>query len=417
MSHPSIAEIRDIVNLNLPMFKNISGFIKIKPALAVGFMFSSSSLLFGTWVASIPGIKQRLAFTDGSLGLSLLLSPLGAITGMLLSTRVFSKVAVGRWMIFGYSLLSCIMITQINSVNRVMFWCCLYFFGCTSFLNGVSANATVNLLEKKYGRLMMSTCHGMYSLGGALSAGLAAVLFSINVPSGWQIVLVASTIITVIFFNRHHLLANTQIIHSRSGIKLPSLTILGISFICMITFMAEGCVADWSAIYLREILDSPKVFASLGYAGFSIAMTVGRLNGDHLIARTGSKKIVIAGCLLAATGFLVVVFAPVVIVAIAGYVFVGLGCSCIVPVLFSASANIPGVSTVEGFAMVTTGGLIGFLTGPSLIGFISEKADLSKGLSLLILLTLVAAIVAYKNRFLPNRHPLSQEEPYDEQVY
>jgi hypothetical protein len=140
------------------MFKNISSFIKIKPALAVGFLFSTSSLLFGTWVAAIPGIKERLGFTDGSLGLSLLLSPLGAITGMLLSTRVFSKVPVGRWMVLGYCLLCGLMIMQINSVNRWMFWICLYFYGTISFLNGVSSNATVNLLEKKYKRLMMSTC-------------------------------------------------------------------------------------------------------------------------------------------------------------------------------------------------------------------------------------------------------------------
>ncbi|MEP7142711.1 MAG: MFS transporter [Ferruginibacter sp.] len=399
------------------MLKNISSFIKIKPALAVGFLFSTSSLLFGTWVASIPGIKHRLGFTDGSLGLSLLLSPLGAITGMLLSTRVFSKIPVGKWMFFGYMLLCCVMTIQINSVNRVMFWICLYFFGLNSFLNGVSSNATVNILEKKYGRLMMSTCHGMYSLGGAVSAGLAVALFSIHVPSGWQIVLVASVITTVIIFNRKYLLANRDIIHSRSGIKLPSLTILGISFICMVTFMAEGCVADWSAIYLREILHSPKELVSLGYAGFSIAMTFGRLNGDSLIARIGSKKIVISGSLLAATGFLIVVFAPAVMVAITGYILIGFGCSCIVPVLFSASANIAGVSTVEGFAMVTTGGLIGFLTGPSLIGFISEKANLSKGLSLLILLALAAAFVAWKNKFLVNREPLIRNIPYDEQVY
>src|SRR4051812_38652417 len=265
------------------MIRNITSFIKLKPALAVGFLFSTSSLLFGTWVAAIPGIKHRLAFTDGSLGLSLLLSPLGAITGMLLSTRVFSKIAVGKWMVFGYPLLCFIMAMQINSINRVMFWTCLYFFGGVSFLNGVSSNATVNILEKKHGKLLMSTCHGLYSLGGAVSAGLAAVLFSIQIPSGWQIVVVASVILLVISLNRHLLLANRDIIHSRSGIKLPSPTILGISFICMVTFMAEGCVADWSAIYMREILQSPREFASLGYAGFSIAMTLGRLNGDSLI--------------------------------------------------------------------------------------------------------------------------------------
>src|SRR5678815_4192494 len=108
------------------MIKNISSFIRLKPVLAVGFLFSSSSLLFGTWVASIPGIKYRLGFTDASLGLSLLLSPLGALTGVILSTKIFGRIAVGKWMVAGYFLLSIIMILQINSVNRLMFWICLY---------------------------------------------------------------------------------------------------------------------------------------------------------------------------------------------------------------------------------------------------------------------------------------------------
>src|SRR5664279_5234431 len=311
------------------MIKNFSAFIKNKPALAVGFLFATSSLLFGIWVASIPGIKSRLGFTDGSLGLSLLLSPLGAITGMLLSSRIFSRIPVGRWMFTGYIIVSGIMILQINSLNRPMFWICLYCFGCFSFLNGVSANATVNLMEKKYNRLLMATCHGMYSMGGALSAGIAALLFTMHVPSGWQIVAVASILVIIILSNRHHLLANRDVIHSRSAFKLPSLSILGISFICMVSFMAEGCVADWSAIYFKEILFAPKALISLGYAGFSVAMTVGRLNGDMLITKLGSKNVVVAGSLLAASGFLVVVTAPSVIVAIAGYIMVGLGCCCL----------------------------------------------------------------------------------------
>ncbi len=399
------------------MIKNISSFIKNKPALAVGFLFSTSSLLFGTWVAAIPGIKQRLDFTDGSLGLSLLLSPLGAITGMILSTRVFSTIPVGKWMLNGYRALCLVMILQINAVNRPMFWLCLYLFGILGFLNGVSSNATVNLMERKTNRLFMSTCHGMYSLGGAVSAGLAVMLFSFGVVAGWQVVIVATIIFAVITANKQLYLANDEIIHSRSGIKLPSPTILGISFICMVTFMAEGCVADWSAIYLKESLHAPKNMIPLGYAGFSVAMTIGRLNGDSMIAKIGSKAIVICGCLLSAVGFTLVVLAPAVPVAILGYVLIGFGSCCIVPVLFSASANIPGVSTVEGFAMVTTGGLIGFLTGPSLIGFISEKSNLPKGLSLLIVMTFAAAIAAWRNKFLVNKKVQPAALEYDEQIY
>ncbi len=413
----NFAELQMYTIHHPPMLKNFHAFFKNKPVFAVGFLFAVSSLIFGIWVASIPGIKARLGFTDGSLGLSLLLSPLGAITGMLLSTRIFSKIRVGRWMFTGYIIVCCVMIVQINSVNRFMFWLSLFCFGAVSFLNGVSANATVNLMEKKYNRLLMTTCHGMFSLGGAVSAGVAALLFTFHVPSGWQIVAVGIILIAVILSNKKHLLANTDIIHSRSAFKLPSSSILGISFICMVSFMAEGCVADWSAIYFKEILFAPKVLISLGYAGFSVAMT-GRFNGDMLITKLGSKNEVVAGSLLTAMGFFIVVTAHIIIIAIAGYIMIGLGCFCIVPVLFRTSANIPGVSTVEGYAMITTGGLIGFLAGPSVIGFISEKADLSKGLSLLILMHVLAAIVAWRNPFISNKKTGADLSLlYDEQIY
>ena len=247
---------------------------------------------------------------------------------------------------------------------------------------------------------MMSTCHAMYSLGGAVSALLASSFFGIGIGSGYQIEIISFVVIVIIMINRKYLLANKEIIHTKSSFKFPSLTILGISFICMVTFMAEGCVADWSALYFKEVLHAPRNIMSFGYAGFSIAMTIGRLNGDSFIAKVGGKKIVIVGSLMASIGFLMVSFAPGVAVAITGYTLVGIGCSCIVPVLFSASANIPGVSTVEGFAMVTTGGLIGFLAGPSIIGLVSEKSDLSKGFLLLVFFTIAAAVAGWMNKFL-----------------
>ena len=382
------------------ILKNLSTFIKIKPAVIIGFLFCTSSLLFGTWVAAIPAIKVKFGFTDGALGMSLLLSPLGAITGIFLSTYVFKKMAVGKWLLIGYITLSGIMVLQINAPNKYVLWGCLYLFGICSFLNGVASNSTVTILEKKYSRLMMSTCHGMYSLGGALSALLATLFFSIGISSNWQIVIVAVFVISIIAINYPLILQHVTIIHNDSGLKLPNKTIIGIAFICLVTFMAEGCVADWSAIYLKEMIHSPKAFISFGYAGFSIAMTVGRLNGDVFIAKIGGKKIVVIGCMVAAFGFLMVCMASSIVTVVLGYVLVGMGCCCIVPVLFSAATQIPGVTTVQGFAMVTTGGLIGFLTGPSLLGFISEKINLANAMIILIVFMLIAAIVARRNKFL-----------------
>jgi MFS family permease len=384
------------------MLQNTIQFFRSKPLFAVGFLFAASSLLFGTWVAAIPGIKHKLHFTDSALGFSFLLGPAGAITGMLLSASVFSRVPVGKWMFWGYLLNCAIMIVQVNSPNRLVFWICLYVYGLVSFLNGVSSNTTVSAIEQQQGRLWMSTCHGMYSLGGAVSAGLAGLFFALHISSDIQICIVALVIALVMLANKAHLFAHRQIIHSRSGIKWPNRHVLGLSFICLVAFMAEGCVADWSAIYMKEVLLAPPALISMGYVGFSAAMTLGRLNGDKIISTVGAKKIVLMGCAIAALGFLLVTIAHWLPLSVLGYILIGLGCSCTVPVLFSASATIPGISMVEGFAMVTTGGLIGFLAGPSIIGFLAEKLSLPLALSLLIAMLLLAFLVAWRNQFLKN---------------
>lgn len=399
------------------MWKNLSSFIRLRPVFAVSVLLACTSLLFGIWVGAIPEIKVRLGLSDGTLGLSLLLSPLGALTAVALSGRLFSRIAVGTWMVTGYLSLALIMIMLVNAPNLYAFWISLYLFGINGFFNGVSVNTTINAFEKKYNRKLMSTSHALYSIGGGISTGLVPLFVAGGLGTTWQILIMALFVASIVFFNRKHLLSHSEIIHSRSGLKFPSLSVLSISFICLVIFMSEGCVADWSAIYFREVIGAPKELLSLGYTGFAVAMTIGRLNGDGLVTRIGSKTVVIGGAALAAAGFLLVVLSSSAVPGIIGYVLVGFGCSCIVPVLFSASGNIPGVKPVDGFAMVTTGGLIGFLAGPSLIGFISEKTNLSSGLILLVFMTALAAVIASRSKLLENKKMTGTNLEYDEPLY
>ncbi|WP_169749154.1 MFS transporter [Flavihumibacter petaseus] len=376
-----------------------------------------SSLLLGIWVAAIPGIKLRLGLTDASLGLSLLLAPVGALTGVMVAPYVFKKIPVGQWMVRGHILYCLIFIAQVMAVSPAMLWVALYFNGLTGFLNGVSTNSVVDIVEKQYNRRIMSTSHGMYSLGGGISAGLTAIFYAVHLTPIWQITIVAAVLITLLLLQRKHLLQYAIKIQSDTSFRLPSGSVIGLAFICFVSFMGEGCVADWSALYLRESLHGSKVIAGLGFAGFSVAMAIGRLNGDALIPKVGSKNIVIAGCLVASLGFLLAIGFGTVPTAIAGFTLIGFGFCCVVPILFSAASRVPGVSPVNGIAAVASGGLIGFLAGPSLIGLIAEEYSIAWGLSILFFLSLAAAIFAWKNDFLINRHSRAPEVNYNDQHY
>lgn len=382
------------------MLRNLLAFIKHKPGFTLGFLLSISSLLLGIWAAALPAIKQRLGLTNETLGFSLLLSPVGALTGVLLSSWIFSRVKVGKWLLTGTILQCLLYIAMVTVQYKIIFWLVLFATGVIGFFNGVSINAVIDMIEKKYQKRIMSSCHGMYSLGGGVSIGLAAIFYSLHIASAYQIIFVAIVIISILFFIRRHLLTHQVYIHSGSSLSAPPLSVLGLAFICFVSFMGEGSIADWSAIYMKESLHSTVAMAGLGYGGFSVMMAVGRFNGDALIPQLGSKKIVIAGTLIAAAGFLLTVAFHYKITAVAGFSLVGIGYACVVPILFSAAANVPGISPAVGISSIASGGLIGFLFGPSVIGMVAEKVNLAAGLSFVLVLNVIASLVATRNRFL-----------------
>lgn len=398
------------------MLTNTLLYLKHRSSLSIGYLFAVSSILLGIWVAAIPQVKQRLNLTDATLGLTLLLAPLGALTGVALAPWFFKRVAVGNWMFYGSLFYCAAFILQVTAPGIPVLMVALFLTGLTGFLNGVSTNAMVDQLEQKLNRRLMSTSHGMYSLGGGISAGLASFFYWLQLSAVWQIGIVAMALATGLVLLRNDLLSHKVEITSDSRFKLPSGGVVGLSFICFVTFMGEGCVADWSALYLRESLNGTKAIAGIGFAGFSIAMALGRFNGDTLIPKIGNKKVVITGCLLAATGYLLAVSFASIPLAIAGFTLVGLGFSCVVPVLFSTATKVPGVSAVSGISAVATGGLMGFLAGPSLIGIISEKFSMAIGLSVIFILAVLAAVTAWKNRYLQNKTIASPQVNYPDQL-
>jgi fucose permease len=105
-------------------------------------------------------------------------------------------------------------------------------------------------------------------------------------------------------------------------------------------------------------------------------MVIGRLTGDPLTHRFGPQRMLAVGAAVAAGGFLLVAALPGVAAALVGFVLIGFGAANIVPVLFSASGNVPGVPPSVALAGVTTIAYAGLLLGPALIGFVADWTSL-----------------------------------------
>jgi hypothetical protein len=65
-------------------------------------------------------------------------------------------------------------------------------------------------------------------------------------------------------------------------------------------------------------------------------MTIGRLTGDRIVQWLGGSSVLVAGGICGALGFGVATLVPVWQVTLIGYALLGLGCSNIVPVLYSS---------------------------------------------------------------------------------
>jgi hypothetical protein len=134
--------------------------------------------------------------------------------------------------------------------------------------------------------------------------------------------------------------------------------------------------------------------ASLGYASFSGAMAAGRFGGDWVRARMRGVTLLRASGLLAAAGMAMALAVPHPAAALAGFALVGLGFANVVPVLFSAGGQQPGIAPAHGIAAVSSVGYFGLMAGPPLIVFIAEAHSLAIGLAVVIFFAVVVAAFA-----------------------
>ena len=160
---------------------------------------------------------------------------------------------------------------------------------------------------------------------------------------------------------------------------------------CFILFLAEGSVFDWSGVFLSTVRGMAPTHAGVGYAAFSLMMTVGRLTGDAIVARLGGAKVIVLGSLTAAAGMALAALAPAWWAGVLGYALVGAGCANIVPVFFTAAGRQHAMPESIAVPAVTTMGYTGMLVGPAAIGFIAHESSLPTAFLVLACLLLGVA--------------------------
>jgi predicted MFS family arabinose efflux permease len=274
----------------------------------------------------------------------------------------------------------------------------LFFFGAALGSADCVMNIQAVIVERAGAKPMMSSFHAFYSLGGIVGAASISILLMLGAtPLDSALVALAVMVLAVLVAYPGLLPCGNPA--EGPAIAIPRGVVLFLGVLCFIVFLVEGSMLDWSAVLITEQRGSNPAQAGFGYASFSVAMTLGRLVGDRVIAKIGRRPVVAIGGLLAAGGIALATVGSIRAVALLGYALVGVGCSNIVPVLFTAVGRQRTMPQAVAVPAITTLGYAGILTGPAGIGFIAQHSSLS--VAFLFVAALMVA-VAVSSGFLRN---------------
>jgi MFS family permease len=371
---------------------------------AVLTYFFLLGMVGAVWVARIPAIKHRLELSDGTLGLALLAAPAGLVLVMLICGRLVDRFGSGRvtrpaGVLFALSVIPLGLAGDLPALIAGLF-----FFGLLSGTLDVAMNAHAVRVERAYGRPLMASFHAVFSLGnlaGALFGGLFAWLGVTPTPT-FVAAALPMAVIGVVAGRwllpspdpRPEATADPEPRADRPSTRHPALVVMLLGLVAFCCLVGEGAADNWSAVYLHDELGTSQGFAALGFAAFSITMTIGRLFGDRLALRFGPVRLVRACGLIAAVGLAGGLLARHPIGGVAGFAALGAGLSCIVPQVFSAAGNADPARAGRNLARVAGLGYMGLVSGPVVIGGAASLLGLPLALGIPALLAVGVAATA-----------------------
>ena len=375
---------------------------------AVSIAFLAFGAVSGSWVPRLPAIKDHLHLSDGQVGYALLAFSLGAVIGAAVARTVLGRGA-RVWVRGGTIAICAALLGPALAGSFALLLISLLVLGiCAGFIDMLE-NAQAADLERVAGRPLLNGFHGFWSLGalaGAVFAGVAAYAGMGPLP---QFALAAVVAAGASAFSLREL-PNTRSGAARAASGATGrfwLTgfVVAVAAISFCSILAEGGTADWSPLYLKELSHATPGIAAGGFAAFALAATLVRFRADRLTAHTSPTTVARLGGLIAAFGLALAIAVPALPGAITGFALVGLGTAVLVPLAFSAGANLGASGTA--LALVMAAGYAGSVAGPAMIGNVADRFGLRVALGI----PLAAAIVIIALAGSLNPEPINNARP------
>lgn len=370
--------------------------------LAVSLFYFGQGISFASWASRIPDIKQYLQLSDALLGSILLALPLGQLLTMPVSGRLVTRFGSKKILTITAPLYVLALSNLGLAATPWQLALFLFLFGVIGNMCNIAVNTQGVEAEKLFGRPIMTSFHGAWSVGGFSGALIGLLMVNLSFSPYLHFWFIVILIWANVSFNYKFLVrAKDTGAASKSRLFIkPEGVLLQLGIIGFCSMAAEGAMFDWSGVYFKEIVKAPASLVVLGYASFMIMMALGRFLGDSVIAKTGRKRTIQFSGIIIFTGMFISVLFPYIIPATIGFMLVGLGVSSIIPTVYSAAGKNQKVSPGMALAMVSSVSYLGFLMGPPLIGYISALFNLRYSYAVIGCFGLLVAFLAGKIRAL-----------------
>jgi MFS family permease len=384
------------------------------PRVAITVVFALNGVVYGSWASRIPAIQNRLDLSAGALGIALAGVAAGALVAMPLSGS-WSARAGSRRATRSFLVAVCVLLALAGLAPSLgLLIVATFAYGAANGALDVAMNTQGTSIEKRAGRLILSSLHAGFSAGGLLGALIGAAAAAADLDVRVHLALVGAIALAIgLPMTRDLLPADADAAPEGPSFARPSRALWALGILAFCCLLAEGAAADWSAVYVEDALDAPAGQAALAFAAFSATMTLGRLAGDRLAGAFGSVRLLRACGLVAGAGIGGALLLAMPGAAIVGFGLLGAGLSVVVPIVFRSAASVPGAAAGPSLAAVSTLGYLGFLAGPPIVGGLAEVTSLPAALSVVVVCAAATAALAGATRDagagLPSSAPTAVE--------
>lgn len=149
---------------------------------AVAALFLTNAAVFFNVVPRYPQIKADLGVSNAAFGTALAAHPAGALLAGLLAGIAVRRLRSARVAAFGIVATAAVTLAIPFAPNAAAFGAALFAVGALDAIVDVAQNAHGLRLQRRYGRSIVNSLHGVWSIGAVLGGLMGSAAAGLRLP-------------------------------------------------------------------------------------------------------------------------------------------------------------------------------------------------------------------------------------------